>query len=283
VKDSIFFSINICCYNSSKFLKETIDSVINQSFKEWELVIINDGSVDNTEKIILEYKTKGYPITYFYQKNKGYAFARNKAIELSKAEWIVILDHDDICEESRLINHYNEIKKLPNKKLFFGNCIYLNNLKNRIDKFTIFYNKFNINLTSLNLKKIISSNNLIKYGCFIASTTVVFSKKTSLEIKGFNENYKYISDYDFFFKFSLKEDLYCSNNIFCYWREHIDQSSHKNKIVMNLELNKFYMSLYSNNNLSLFTKINLFFIHFVLFIRIIYYYFKIKFNLFNIN
>ena len=100
----IFFSINICCYNSSKFIKESIESILKQSFKDWEIVIINDGSTDNTEKIIFDYINSGYPIKYFYQKNAGYASARNKAIDLSEGKWIVILDHDDLCEEGDLQN-----------------------------------------------------------------------------------------------------------------------------------------------------------------------------------
>ena len=89
-------SINLCCYNSEKYLRETLDSVINQTFKKWELVIINDGSSDSTEEIILEYIDKGYPIVYHSQKNKGLGFSRNKALELSRGEFIAFLDHDDV-------------------------------------------------------------------------------------------------------------------------------------------------------------------------------------------
>ena len=65
MNNNIFFSINICCYNSSRFIKETIDSIIIQKFKDWEIVIVNDGSTDDTEKIISHYISLGYPITYF--------------------------------------------------------------------------------------------------------------------------------------------------------------------------------------------------------------------------
>lgn len=55
IKNDICFSVMICCYNSEKFIKETIESIINQSYQKWEIVIINDGSDDNTEEIIFEY------------------------------------------------------------------------------------------------------------------------------------------------------------------------------------------------------------------------------------
>ena len=53
-------SINMCCYNGEKYLREALESIINQTFKEWELVIINDGSSDSTEVIIREYIDRGY-------------------------------------------------------------------------------------------------------------------------------------------------------------------------------------------------------------------------------
>ena len=71
MNEKIWFSIIICCYNSEKYLKYTLESVINQSYKLWELIIIDDGSSDKTKSIIDKYKTKNSKIKYFYQNNKG--------------------------------------------------------------------------------------------------------------------------------------------------------------------------------------------------------------------
>ena len=77
---NIFFSIIICCYNSEKYLKETIESVINQKYKFWEIILVNDGSNDSTEKITLDFKNSGFPIIYHKNtKNLGFAKARNIA------------------------------------------------------------------------------------------------------------------------------------------------------------------------------------------------------------
>tara|TARA_B100001123_G_C15292252_1_gene1017880 strand:+ start:1028 stop:1855 length:828 start_codon:yes stop_codon:yes gene_type:complete len=274
VNKDIFFSINICCYNSSKFIKESIESILKQSFKDWEIVIINDGSTDNTEKIIFDYINSGYPIKYFYQKNAGYASARNKAIDLSEGKWIVILDHDDLCEEDRLANHHKEIINNKNLKFFFGNCVYFNENEYLTNKFEMFKKQFSKNLIDLNYNKYFCSNNLVRYGCFIPSSTVVFNKEIAIKINGFNENYRFNSDYDFFFRFSLIEDIYCSNKTFCFWRSHSNQSQNKYKIKMNWELNRFYSSIYFNNKINIFTKIILFFKHILMFIKQIYYLFK---------
>lgn len=97
-------SINLCCYNSEKYLRETLDSIVNQTYKDkdWELIIINDGSIDSTESIVQEYIKRGYPIIYHYQQNKGLSYSRNKALELSQGEYIALIDHDDLWLDDTL-------------------------------------------------------------------------------------------------------------------------------------------------------------------------------------
>lgn len=95
-------SINLCCYNSEKYLRETLQSIINQTYTDWELVIINDGSSDSTESIIFEFKNQGYPITYHYQENMGIGASRNEALKLSHGKYIAFIDHDDIWMPEKL-------------------------------------------------------------------------------------------------------------------------------------------------------------------------------------
>lgn len=95
-------SINLCCYNSERFLRETLKSVAAQTYKAWELVVINDGSMDATESIIKDFMREGYPVTYHHQSNKGLGASRNRALELSKGEYIAFLDHDDVWFPEKL-------------------------------------------------------------------------------------------------------------------------------------------------------------------------------------
>lgn len=95
-------SINLCCYNSEPFLEETLQSVFAQTFTDWELVVVNDGSTDGTERIIQAHQAAGRPIVYHAQANAGLGAARNKAIELSQGEFIAIIDHDDLWTPLKL-------------------------------------------------------------------------------------------------------------------------------------------------------------------------------------
>lgn len=239
---NIKFSIIICCYNSEKYIEETINSIINQTYKNWEIVIIDDGSSDGTRKIIQKYIEKKLPINYFFQENKGFASARNKGIELCKNEWIALIDHDDICVEERLENQKNEIIDNPFCSLFFGDALYFNN-SSQFSKFKNLEKKDNFKPYKIDLSKINARNNLIIHGCFIVSSTVVFHKNTLIEIGKFNTKYKIVSDYDFFLRLSKKYNFYCSKKIISKWRIHQNQTTNKKILMYYSELSNILVNL----------------------------------------
>lgn len=89
-------SIITPCYNSEKYIEETIHSVINQSYQNWELLITDDGSTDDSIKIIKRLANKDGRIKLFVKDNKGPAFARNNSIKEAKGSFMAFLDSDDI-------------------------------------------------------------------------------------------------------------------------------------------------------------------------------------------
>ena len=90
-------SIIIPIYNASKYLKRCLDSVINQTKTELEIILINDGSTDNSEEIIKEYKDKR--IRYFKNKNQGIGKTRNFGITKATGKYIMFLDSDDFLDK----------------------------------------------------------------------------------------------------------------------------------------------------------------------------------------
>ena len=107
--------------------------------------------------------------------------------------------------------------------------------------------------------------NLIKYGCFIVSSSVVFNKKSAESIGFFDEKYKFITDYMFFLNFAYKFNIFCSDKIICHWRIHDQQLSKMlykkfhpqlsmNKTYL-FELNNFYFSCYFKRKLPIYLKI----------------------------
>ena len=107
-------SIIIPTYNRKSFLIHAINSVLNQTYQNLELIIIDDGSSDKTENII----KKKYPKIKFYkQKNKGVSAARNKGIKMASCKWIAFLDSDDRWHPRKLENQINYLLTHPRYKI----------------------------------------------------------------------------------------------------------------------------------------------------------------------
>ena len=107
MRDLITIIINV--YNGEKFINKCIDSIINQTYKKIEILIINDGSTDNTLKIIKKYKDKR--IRIITTKNKGLSMSRNIGIENAKGEYLYFIDSDDYIEPNTIEYLYNLNKK----------------------------------------------------------------------------------------------------------------------------------------------------------------------------
>lgn len=97
-------SVIMPVFNGEKYLNEAVDSILDQRFRDFEFIIINDGSVDNTSKILASYSDDRIHIVE--RENKGFAFSLNEAIKLSKGRYIARMDADDIAMENRLQLQY---------------------------------------------------------------------------------------------------------------------------------------------------------------------------------
>lgn len=105
-------SVIIPIYNVEKFLDETIQSILNQSNKNWELILIDDGSTDNSALIAEKYLIDSR-ISLFRQKNEGVSIARNKGLSLAKGKWVYFMDSDDTLD-SDFLKTSVEIAELGN-------------------------------------------------------------------------------------------------------------------------------------------------------------------------
>ncbi len=189
----MFFSVIIPTYNRRDFLKKAVDSVLNQTFKDFELIIVDDGSQDNTKELVYSYQDDR--IIYIYQENKGPSGARNTGIKKAKAEWLCFLDSDDWWDKKKLEITYKYIKENPTYKIFHTEEIWF-----RRGKF-------------LNQKKIHK-----KYGgyifdkclglCRVSISTVCIHKSIFEDVGLFDEELPCCEDYDFWLRVSYKYPLY---------------------------------------------------------------------------
>ncbi|NVN94417.1 MAG: glycosyltransferase family 2 protein [Bacteroidetes bacterium] len=94
-------SVIIPCYNQAHFLPETLNSILNQKYSDWECIIVNDGSPDNTEEIALEWISKDKRFKYLKKENGGLSSARNIGLREAKGNFIQFLDSDDVIDSKK--------------------------------------------------------------------------------------------------------------------------------------------------------------------------------------
>ena len=127
MKEDILISIIIPAYNAEKTIDEAIQSVFQQTYQKWELIIINDCSSDKTEEFVKKYLDQNNKIIFLNnEKNLGVSATRNKGIAASKGEWIAFLDSDDKWNSEKLEKQVRLIKKNKMADLVFTGIAFIN-------------------------------------------------------------------------------------------------------------------------------------------------------------
>lgn len=193
-----FFSVIIPLYNKEKYIEATLKSVLNQSFKDFEIIIVNDGSTDKGLEIAS--KINDAKISIFDQKNQGPSVARNKAITNASGKYIAPLDADDIWQE----NHLQELKSLidsfPNAGLYCNNySVKLNENFTTNANFNFVYDKAHLIVPDFFNANI--------YNYIPSSSSTAFLKSSFIELGAYNVNLRTGQDLDLWIKFALKHDV----------------------------------------------------------------------------
>ena len=196
MKKNIFFSIILPTYNREKEILKAIDSVVAQTFKNWELIVIDNTSNDTTEKVVKSFKNKKI---FFYQiKNKGViAKSRNYGISKSSGNYLCFLDSDDWWDKDKL-KYANLAAKVGYSFIYHDHYVYSPNrlikkrkIKSKVLTKPVFFN-------------------LIKYGPSFATSSVVVEKDIFKKINYFDTDKKYIAweDWDAWLRISKVTDSF---------------------------------------------------------------------------
>ena len=226
-------------YNSSEFIKTTIASVIGQTQKNWNLIIVDDCSDEKTKKILNKYSQNKNIQIVFLEKNKGAAFCRNHALELSKSEYVAFLDSDDVWFPDKLIKQINFMKK--------------NNYDFTYTNYTPYKGEENIDISN---QKNIRPKEKYNFESFIKDTSIATS---TMMIKGeLARKYKFTDTKiceDYFYKCSILKAIgyaYCLNESGTLYR--IRKDSLQSKKLRNLywiwKINRKFNKLNFFNNLN---------------------------------
>lgn len=185
-------SIVIPTFNRSKSLKRAIKSVLNQSYKNWELIIVDNSSTDDSLSMISNYKDKKIQV-YSVENNGVIAYSRNIGILKSHGEYIAFLDSDDWWKNTKLESSLNTLT-INNADIVYHNC-----------KFITTNSKSNSNCRILKKNTL---NDLIVNGNTLITSSVFVNKKALLEVGCFSENQEHIGWEDYHLWLKLAEKSY---------------------------------------------------------------------------
>ncbi len=236
-------------YNHEKFIRTCIESVLKQTYQNWEMIIIDDGSTDKTGVIVNKYKDKR--IKYVKQENVGIWKLNetyNKALNMSQGDLIAILEGDDAWPDFKLEEQIKVFEK-NNVILCWGRKNTIND-KNEVIAFDLQSLKRFRNMSPEELTRILIVAN------FIQPCTVMINKNALLSIGGFlqDKNAPYV-DYTTFLELSLKGRFYPSDKVLGYWRKHGSQVTTKQEAEMNIAF-MIAVDFYEKLDSSLKNKIN---------------------------
>lgn len=117
-------SVIVPCFNYAHFLPSTLDSILNQTYPNWECIIVDDGSTDSTRLVAEGYVKKDSRFIYIHQENKGLSAARNTGIRESKGAFVQFLDADDLIEKKKLEHQLSLFEKNPSIDILYSNMWY---------------------------------------------------------------------------------------------------------------------------------------------------------------
>jgi len=240
-------SVVIPCYNAEKYIKETIESVLTQRFEEFELIIMNDGSTDLSEKIIQAFDDKR--IRYFYQKNAGVSTARNEGIKKSLGKYIAFLDADDLYLENNLSKKVEILESNPFVKLIHSAEI----------KFDTFTQK-TIEIVKGKQGNVLEDLLSLSSNVIHSPSSVIVSKDTLDKLGGFDTHLSTSADWDMWVRLaSLTGFAYIEEPLVKYrvhpaqmhlnirrMEEDMCYAFKKNKVAGLFKNNLFYHSCLSN-------------------------------------
>lgn len=107
----VIVSVIVPCYNQGVFLNEALDSVYNQIYTDWECIIVNDGSTDDTEVIAQQWVARDNRYKYFYKSNSGVSSTRNFGISKSSGKYLQFLDSDDVLDKLKILFSIDKLKE----------------------------------------------------------------------------------------------------------------------------------------------------------------------------
>tara|TARA_B100000029_G_C17545466_1_gene948292 strand:+ start:306 stop:1202 length:897 start_codon:yes stop_codon:yes gene_type:complete len=245
--NDVLVSVIIPIYNAEDHLEKSVESILNQEFKNFEIILINDGSTDRSKEICKKYKLKDNRVIYLETEHQGLTGALIKALEVARGKFIARQDADDFSHQQRLKKQLNWFQTKKGRVLCGSNCNIINEKGKLRKNWSIKYSHKNI------------VNRLNYTNCFVHSS-VMFLREAAKRVGGYEISQKYSQDYDLWWKLTTQGEVGNLKDKMVTIRERFSSISIKNKNNQTEDFlksaTKFFKYRLENKKFNKFNKLN---------------------------
>lgn len=196
-------SVIIPCYNYGRYLTEALESVLAQTYTNWECIVVDDGSTDNTREVGMHYAAKDRRFLYIYQQNSGVSCARNTALKEAKGAYIQLLDADDLLQPDKLKLQVSLLEENSTVDLVYSSILFFKDSDPAYRAGPqLVQNKLPVSGSGEPLLKALGDDNLFLPGC------VLFRRKMYEQVGEFTRGIEGIEDWDFFYRAVLLNKVF---------------------------------------------------------------------------
>ncbi len=209
-------SVIIPCYQQQHFLGEAIESVLAQTYPAAEIIVVDDGSTDDTAAVAARYPT----VRYIHQDNAGTAAARNRGISESSGNYLVFLDGDDRLLREAFEIGLSNMETHPECAFVFGRCQYVAHDGSPVQVFQPPYHETDDYLAMLRI-------------CPIWHPAAVMCRRSIFDVlRGFETSLVSCADYEFYLRVTKRWPVYCHNEVISEYRQHNANMSSDNALTL---------------------------------------------------
>ena len=206
-------SVLMACHNAYRWLPEAIDSVLTQTYRNYEFIIVDDGSTDETWNIIKDYSSRDNRIVAILKQYTGLAESLNVGIARANGKWIARLDADDLCESTRLEKQFDFVINHPETVLLGSGCAEIDSQSGVIKN--NFYPSGHRTLV----------RHLERLQRFFAHSSAMFRREIALRVGCYNPFFRKSQDWDLWLRLAERGRIACLHNCLVRVRKHSEQVS----------------------------------------------------------